>query len=312
MLRTNLVRNEDCVAGLKTLAAGSVDLAFADPPFNIGYDYDVYDDRRDREEYLDWSRDWTAEVVRVLEARRHLLAGHRRRIRRRTESHAPAGAQASLPELGRVVLHLRRELQKQVQPLARPPVPHGEGPEEFHLQRRRDPRPLGAAVGLRRPPGEPAGPAAGRYLDPPSAGLARGLPAGRGHLVFPAGVRHVQGAGRLARLPDAGATAGPDHPRVQPTRANWCWIRLPAAARRWPWPRSSGGNSWVSSCRRSMRPRSRSVWRASRPATVWTGPKNRWSAPGDRRRPSRSSTSNPGRSACVLPACRASSSGQWL
>jgi site-specific DNA-methyltransferase (adenine-specific) len=43
-----------------------VDLAFADPPFNIGYDYDVYDDRRDAEHYLDWSRDWMAQVVRVL------------------------------------------------------------------------------------------------------------------------------------------------------------------------------------------------------------------------------------------------------
>jgi site-specific DNA-methyltransferase (adenine-specific) len=28
------------------LDAGSVDLVFADPPFNIGYDYDVYHDKR--------------------------------------------------------------------------------------------------------------------------------------------------------------------------------------------------------------------------------------------------------------------------
>src|SRR5690606_11240866 len=45
---------------------GCVDLAFADPPFNIGYEYDVYDDRRAAEEYLDWSRRWMSEVVRVL------------------------------------------------------------------------------------------------------------------------------------------------------------------------------------------------------------------------------------------------------
>ncbi len=32
--------------GSEKLPAGSVDLAFADPPFNIGYDYDVYDDRK--------------------------------------------------------------------------------------------------------------------------------------------------------------------------------------------------------------------------------------------------------------------------
>ena len=51
---------------MKLLGDGSVDLAFADPPFNIGYDYDVYEDQLDGEKYLDWCRQWTAEVVRVL------------------------------------------------------------------------------------------------------------------------------------------------------------------------------------------------------------------------------------------------------
>jgi site-specific DNA-methyltransferase (adenine-specific) len=58
--------NEDCIAGMKRLADGSVDLVFADPPFNIGYDYDVYQDRRSTEAYLDWTRQWGAEVIRVL------------------------------------------------------------------------------------------------------------------------------------------------------------------------------------------------------------------------------------------------------
>jgi site-specific DNA-methyltransferase (adenine-specific) len=48
------------------LEAGSVDLAFADPPFNIGYDYDVYNDRRDGEQYLDWTRRWGEALKRVL------------------------------------------------------------------------------------------------------------------------------------------------------------------------------------------------------------------------------------------------------
>ncbi len=56
----------DCLAGMRAMEEGSVDLAFADPPFNIGYDYDVYDDRRGGDEYLDWCREWTREVVRVL------------------------------------------------------------------------------------------------------------------------------------------------------------------------------------------------------------------------------------------------------
>ena len=64
--RRNVLHNRDCIAGLRKLDDGIVDLAFADPPFNIGYDYDVYQDELESEKYLAWSRDWTAEVVRVL------------------------------------------------------------------------------------------------------------------------------------------------------------------------------------------------------------------------------------------------------
>ena len=66
MLAFDTVHNRDCLDGMKQLADGTVDLAFADPPFNIGYDYDVYDDERNREEYLAWSRRWTGAVARVL------------------------------------------------------------------------------------------------------------------------------------------------------------------------------------------------------------------------------------------------------
>ncbi len=48
------------------MTPGSVDLAFADPPFNIGYDYDEYDDRQEHEKYLTWSREWFRAVYRVL------------------------------------------------------------------------------------------------------------------------------------------------------------------------------------------------------------------------------------------------------
>jgi DNA modification methylase len=60
------VHQGDCLEGLAKLKTGTVDLVFADPPFNIGYEYDVYDDRREVEHYLDWSKKWIAEVARVL------------------------------------------------------------------------------------------------------------------------------------------------------------------------------------------------------------------------------------------------------
>jgi site-specific DNA-methyltransferase (adenine-specific) len=65
-VQTNSLIQGDCVEGLRRIADGSVDLAFADPPFNIGYDYDVYDDRADAENYLNWTRTWGKEVHRVL------------------------------------------------------------------------------------------------------------------------------------------------------------------------------------------------------------------------------------------------------
>jgi len=65
-LQWDEVYHRDCLAGMREIEDGSVDLVFADPPFNIGYQYDAYDDKLEAEQYLDWSRRWTAEVVRVL------------------------------------------------------------------------------------------------------------------------------------------------------------------------------------------------------------------------------------------------------
>ena len=65
-LELNKVYRGDCVQALAQIDAESVDLAFADPPFNIGYDYDLYNDRRSRREYLDWSRTWMSRVFNVL------------------------------------------------------------------------------------------------------------------------------------------------------------------------------------------------------------------------------------------------------
>jgi len=65
-LQYNVLHNCDCITGMRELPDGCVDLAFADPPYNIGYHYDVYKDNREYEEYLDWSREWMSEVYRVL------------------------------------------------------------------------------------------------------------------------------------------------------------------------------------------------------------------------------------------------------
>ena len=66
--RLNTIQQGDCVERLREVAAGSVDLVFADPPFNIGYEYDVYDDQQSSGEYLDWSKQWITGVHKALKA----------------------------------------------------------------------------------------------------------------------------------------------------------------------------------------------------------------------------------------------------
>ncbi len=65
-LGPNKVYQGDCLELFGRLETGSIPLVFADPPFNIGYEYDVYDDRQEAERYLEWTRRWGTEVVRVL------------------------------------------------------------------------------------------------------------------------------------------------------------------------------------------------------------------------------------------------------
>jgi len=60
------IHQGDCIEGLQGVPAECVDLAFADPPFNIGYKYDEYDDRLDSVRYLEWSSLWMQEIKRVL------------------------------------------------------------------------------------------------------------------------------------------------------------------------------------------------------------------------------------------------------
>ncbi len=58
--------NGDCLTHLAALPDGCADLVFADPPFNIGYRYDVYRDHLAEADYLAWARRWIEQCVRVL------------------------------------------------------------------------------------------------------------------------------------------------------------------------------------------------------------------------------------------------------
>lgn len=64
-MRAEILRG-DCAKILADQAADSVDLIFADPPFNIGFKYDVYNDLRSKRAYLAWAWDWLRLFRRII------------------------------------------------------------------------------------------------------------------------------------------------------------------------------------------------------------------------------------------------------
>jgi site-specific DNA-methyltransferase (adenine-specific) len=62
----NKIIQGDSTEVLNAGPEGWVDLVFADPPFNIGYLYHNYDDRKNVDDYVNWSENWMRAVYRAL------------------------------------------------------------------------------------------------------------------------------------------------------------------------------------------------------------------------------------------------------
>jgi len=58
----------DCIDLLGAIREPFADLVFADPPFNVGFRYDKYHDKLEKNNYLAWTRDWMTACVQVLKA----------------------------------------------------------------------------------------------------------------------------------------------------------------------------------------------------------------------------------------------------
>ena len=152
--------------------------------------------------------------------------------------------ETDLPELGHLVLHVRRELRGEFQPLAYAYFLLRERPEGSSRSMTIRPR----SGCLRRGSWFTATSGRIRRDDCPTI---RGFSARR---IFPSrssrwkirgifrgsAARSRSGpAGTPARCPN-GCWAGSSRRAACPT--SWCWIRSPAAARPWRWPRSLAGN----------------------------------------------------------------------
>ncbi len=66
MLNLNNIYCGDCIGILGENPGFRANLIFADPPFNIGYSYDKYDDNKKYEDYLEWSEQWMQACLDVL------------------------------------------------------------------------------------------------------------------------------------------------------------------------------------------------------------------------------------------------------
>lgn len=62
---TNKIFQGDCLELFKNIPDNSVDMTFADPPFNLKKKYTSYHDSLEFQEYLEWCEKWISEMVRV-------------------------------------------------------------------------------------------------------------------------------------------------------------------------------------------------------------------------------------------------------
>ncbi|MCX7880550.1 MAG: site-specific DNA-methyltransferase [Ignavibacteria bacterium] len=61
----NKVIQGDCLKIMSQIPDNSIDITFADPPFNLKKKYNNYYDEREVEVYLSWCKNWLSEMVRI-------------------------------------------------------------------------------------------------------------------------------------------------------------------------------------------------------------------------------------------------------
>jgi site-specific DNA-methyltransferase (adenine-specific) len=65
-LEFNKIHQMDCIDGMRLLDAKSIDVIVTSPPYNIGIPYHSYDDKKPREDYLNWLSNVAIQCERVL------------------------------------------------------------------------------------------------------------------------------------------------------------------------------------------------------------------------------------------------------
>lgn len=61
----NQIIHGDCIETMQQIPSDSIDVTFADPPFNLKKKYGTYRDEKDIHDYLSWCKKWILEMVRI-------------------------------------------------------------------------------------------------------------------------------------------------------------------------------------------------------------------------------------------------------
>ena len=61
----NQIIHGDCIEVMQQIPSDSVDVTFADPPFNLKKKYGTYKDEKGTDDYLNWCKQWILEMVRI-------------------------------------------------------------------------------------------------------------------------------------------------------------------------------------------------------------------------------------------------------
>ena len=61
----NKIIQGDCLKIMREIIDNSVDMTFADPPFNLKKKYNHYEDSKEKQDYLSWCNEWMSEMVRI-------------------------------------------------------------------------------------------------------------------------------------------------------------------------------------------------------------------------------------------------------
>jgi site-specific DNA-methyltransferase (adenine-specific) len=61
----NKTINDDCLNVLPYIPDKSIQMSFADPPYNLGLLYNLYKDKLSREEYAKWIKKWMNQLLRI-------------------------------------------------------------------------------------------------------------------------------------------------------------------------------------------------------------------------------------------------------